>query len=154
MPNMPQSFCAGFMHIVFSTKDRVNFLLDHDLRSKVHLDLVGVSRRLECPVIEIGGVGDHVHMLIQQSPKISIAEYIREIKSKTSPMARTYHGSLCDFRWQLGYGAFSVDYQGLAGVRKYIQGQEKHHSAVGFQEEFLSILREHDLTWDERYIWD
>jgi hypothetical protein len=63
---MPQSLCSLYTHIVFSTLDRVPFMLDPLIQARVFADLTGISGRLECPVVEIGGVGDHVHLLIRQ----------------------------------------------------------------------------------------
>jgi putative transposase len=151
---MPQSFCSVYLHVVFSTKDRTPWLLESAIRAKVHADLTGFSSIIECPVVAIGGVADHVHLLVRQSQKVSVSDYVRDIKSRSSVVAKTYHSSLREFKWQAGYGAFSVDVGGVERVKAYIAGQEEHHRAKSFKDEFLEILVEHNMKWDERYIWD
>ena len=59
-----------------------------------------------------------------------------------------------DFLWQSGYGVFGVDRQGVDRVAEYIQSQEEHHRKVSFEDELRSLMREHDIEWDERYVWD
>jgi len=151
---MPQSLSALYVHLVFSTKARHPFLVDLELRSRVHDLLDGHSRRVGYEVLTIGGVVDHVHLLARQSPKVCIADWVGEIKRQTSPIIQTLHSSFREFHWQSGYGAFSVSPSGLAGVRKYIEGQEEHHRVRTFQDEFRDLLREHEIEWDERYVWD
>ena len=58
-----------------------------------------------------------------------------------------------NFRWQTGYGAFSVSQSNAATVIKYIQAQLTHHRRRTFQEEFVSFLKKHNVSYDERYIW-
>jgi putative transposase len=148
---MPQSFAAVYLHAVFSTKDRAPYLAEPGLRRDMHAYLVEVSKRLECPMIEIGGVEDHIHALVKFSRTTSIADWMRETKKASSAFGKS---RLPSFGWQQGYGVFSVDERGLDAVRAYIQTQEDHHRKVSFQDEFRRILIEHGLEWDERYIWD
>jgi hypothetical protein len=58
------------------------------------------------------------------------------------------------FRWQAKYGAFSVSVSQLDKTIEYIKGQEKHHRKMTFQEEFLALLKKHNVPYDERYLWD
>jgi len=58
------------------------------------------------------------------------------------------------FSWQRGYGAFSVSESAVNGVSGYIDGQEAHHKKMSFQDEFLLLLKKHNIPYDERYIWD
>jgi hypothetical protein len=59
-----------------------------------------------------------------------------------------------EFGWQDGYGAFAVSYSNMDSVKAYLANQEEHHQRQSYQDEFLELLRRHDLTWDERYVWD
>ena len=58
------------------------------------------------------------------------------------------------FAWQLGYGAFSVSQSNVPEVVDYIRNQEEHHRKNNYQEEFLALLRQHGVEYDERYVWD
>ena len=59
-----------------------------------------------------------------------------------------------DFAWQVGYGAFSVSYSNIPSVKQYIASQAEHHRTTTFKEEFMAFLKRHDITFDERYLWD
>src|SRR6185436_4641506 len=86
---MPQSLSAVYIHLVFSTKHRGAFLRDDDLRKDLHAFLGGVSKKLECPPILIGGVEDHVHLLARFGRKTSQAEWIKELKRASNLWLKT-----------------------------------------------------------------
>ena len=151
---MPQSLSAVYVHIVFSTKERRPFIQALDLRTELHAYLGGVSNRLGCAPLIVGGVQDHVHILARQSRTITLANWVRDLKTSSSSWLKPREPSLSRFSWQAGYGAFSVDAGGIDHVRAYIRDQEEHHRSWSFQDEFRKLLREHDLTWDEKHVWD
>jgi putative transposase len=148
---MPQSLSAVYVHAVFSTLGRRPFLADPDFRGRMHGYLVGTSKGLKCPTIQVGGVVDHVHILAILGRETCQAEWVREVKRASSKWAK---GAVSDFAWQAGYGMFSVGGREVESVKAYIQNQEEHHRRVSFQEEFRAILAEHGMEWDERYVWD
>jgi len=150
---MPQSLSAVYVHIVFSTRDRIAFLTDKSLRGRLHAGLATISNRLGCTTVIVGGVEDHVHLLVRQSPKICLADFIRDVKSTSTPFLKKQGGALSGFGWQAGYGAFSVSARDLNAVRHYIENQEEHHRNESFQDELRRVLLENDLEWDERYLW-
>ena len=151
---MPQSLAAVYIHIVFSTDDRRPFLKDPTLRAELHSYLGGASNALGCASLVVGGVEDHVHVLARQSRTISLSDWVRKVKTSSSQWLKRQDASLSTFAWQSGYGAFSVGSKGVELVRGYIQNQEEHHRHFSFQDEFLQLLKEHGLEWDERYLWD
>jgi hypothetical protein len=55
--------------------------------------------------------------------------------------------------WQGGYGAFTVSQSQINRVKRYILNQESHHRRVSFQEELLALLKAHEVSFDERYLW-
>ena len=147
---MAQSFSSLYVHVVYSTKDRVP-LLTGDLLEKMHAYTGGTINNTGCQCLTVGGVADHLHFLARISRTLSMADFVREVKASTSKWAKEFSPG---FTWQSGYGAFSVGHRELPAVRQYIETQAEHHKKFSFQEEFLNILREHDLEWDDRYIWD
>jgi REP element-mobilizing transposase RayT len=148
---MPQSLACVLVHAVFSTKHRQPHLADPACRQEMHAYIGGVSKKLECPPIVTGGVEDHVHCLFHLGRTVSIADWIKEVKRVSSTFGKRWDPG---FSWQAGYGAFSVDPLNLDRVANYIRRQEEHHRTESFQEEFLRLLEEHGLEWDERYVWD
>jgi len=150
---MPQSLIATYTHIVFSTRERIPFLSDPILRGRLFAGLAAISNGLECQTVVVGGIADHVHLLARQSPKMCVSDWVRDLKSRSTPFLKRQGSDLALFSWQAGYGAFSVSASELTSVRRYIEGQEEHHRQESFQDEFRRFLREHDLEWDERYVW-
>ena len=151
---MSQSLSAVFVHLVFSTKERQRFLIDAQLRAKMHAYLGGVSAKLDSPPLLIGGTEDHIHALCRLGRTVSQADWVKELKRTSSAWIKERDASLSDFGWQSGYGVFSVSSSNLEAVRAYIATQEEHHQNRGFQEEYRAFLRKHKLEWDERYVWD
>ena len=151
---MPQSLAQVIIHIVFSTKNRDPFLSDADIRKEMHSYLGGTCNKLDCPVIVAGGVSDHVHILLKFSRNISIAKLVGEIKRSSSKWIKTKGGMLTKFSWQNGYGVFSVGSSEIERVKSYILNQEEHHRKRSFQDEYRKFLREYEIEYDEKYVWD
>ena len=151
---MSQSLAQIYVHLVFCTKGRVRFLRDERIRIDVHNYLGGACKNQNCPVIQVGGVEDHVHILCRLGRTICVADLIRELKIESSQWVKTKDAWLADFHWQSGYGAFSLSPSHVDSVVAYIANQEMHHRQISFQEEFRSLLTEYGLEWDERYVWD
>ena len=150
---MPQSLAANYVHIVFSTYTRIAYFEDEDVRARVFAGLATISNNLGCRTVIVGGVSDHVHILSRLSPTVCLSDLVRDLKSNSSTYIKRQGPRLSEFRWQGGYGAFSVAAPELLAVRRYIDSQEEHHRKESFQDEMRRILREHDLNWNERYLW-
>lgn len=151
---MPQSLSVVYLHLVFSVKDRHPLLRDKTLRDETHAYLSGISKRLDCAPISVGGVEDHVHLLCRFGRTITQAEWVKELKRVSNLWLKEEKPGLGDFEWQGGYAAFSVSQSNLEQVKKYIENQEEHHRTISFQDELRALLRKHEMEWDEKYVWD
>jgi len=151
---MPQSLANVLLHIVFSTKERRALLQNDDLRNEMHRYLAGVSSRLNCPAIIVGGATDHVHLLASQSRTITLAEWVKELKRVSSVWAKEKSPQWGLFQWQAGYGAFSVSQSQKERVQEYIGSQEEHHRRFSHQDELRRLLKKHEIAFDEQYVWD
>ena len=138
-------------HIVFSTKDRHPWI-EADWRDDLHGYLGGCVKTLGGVPEEIGGVADHVHVLIGLRATHCLADVIREIKKVSSRWVHEQR-SVPDFSWQEGYGAFTVSRSNIAGVRRYIATQEEHHQRQPFESEYLALLKKHEIEFDKRFLW-
>ena len=139
---MPQSLSNLLVHVVFSTKGRMNFILP-DVKDDLYAYMRGIGRELKAPVIEIGGVEDHLSEVVQNLKSGSSCF----IKEKKPVLSR-------DFAWQRGYGAFSAAPSTMDRVVEYIRRQEEHHRVQTFQDEYRTLLVKHGLAFDETYVWD
>ncbi len=151
---MPQSLAQIYLHIVFSTKNRHPFLHDDAIRTEMHNYLGGTCNQLKCPILRVGGVADHVHILCRLSRTLSPSNFIAELKRESSKWVKTKDQSLRDFHWQDGYGVFSISPSHVEALVQYINDQAKHHSDESFQDEFRRLLHKYKIEFDERFVWD
>ena len=150
---MPQSFGSLYFHIVFSTKNRAPLISD-GLQPRLFEYMGGILRYQKGVLVAAGGIEDHVHLLASLSRQASIADTLRDLKSNSSTWIHETFPELQSFAWQSGYGAFSVSYSALDSVKRYLANQRAHHQKQTFKEEFVAILKLHDMEHDERYVWD
>src|SRR5687768_4294600 len=119
---MLSTHSALYYHLVFSTKNH-NRTINDRWRGRLHAYLGGLVRKTGGVAMAVGGVADHVHLLVSLSPTHRISELLRDIKRGSSLWIHTDVGRL-DFRWQEGYGAFTVSRSLVAVVQRYIERQE------------------------------
>jgi putative transposase len=150
---MPQSLVQIYVHLVFSTKDRRPFLRDQSFRERLHAYLVGACKGQECPSLQVGGVEDHVHLLVRLGKMNDVSTLVRELKRESSKWAKA-ESRVDDFQWQSGYGAFSVSPSHIAALTGYIRNQEEHHKKESFQDEFRRLCKKYGMEMDEQYVWD
>ncbi len=151
---MAQSLGKVLIHIVFSTKLRYPYLADKSIRDQMHAYLGGTCKALGCPVLTVGGAADHVHILCLLARTHPIASIVGDLKRASSKWIKTKGKVVANFAWQNGYGVFSVGQSEVERVKAYIAGQEEHHRIKTSKEEYRLFLEEHDIPYDERYVWD
>ncbi|MBK1834876.1 IS200/IS605 family transposase [Roseibacillus ishigakijimensis] len=138
-------------HLVFSTRKRESWF-EADFRPPLFAYLGGVVRGLKGVPHAVGGVADHVHLLVGLRPAHCLSDFMRDLKADSSKWIK---GKLQRkaFGWQSGYGAFSVGAPDLEKVRQYVLSQEEHHRKLSFEDEYLAFLRRGLVEYDERYLW-
>jgi putative transposase len=147
------SYVSSYHHCVFSTKERRS-LISAQLRERLWPYLGGIAREHQVQTIEIGGVEDHVHMLILLPATLSISKIMQLIKGGSSKWVHDTFPELATFGWQTKYGAFSVSQSQVEKIIGYIKNQPEHHRKMTFKEEFLELLKKQQLAYDERYLWE
>ena len=101
-------------------------------------------------VHSIGGMENHIHLLLQFPATTAISEAIKKIKANSSGWMS---GETGRFAWQQGYGAFSVSRSNIAAVARYIQNQDQHHRKMTFEQEFAALLEKHGVEYDPKYVF-
>lgn len=147
------SYASSYFHCVFSTKER-RPLITPGLAERLWPFLGGIARSNKMKAIEIGGVEDHVHLLLSLPSTLAIAKAMQLIKGGSSKWVHETFPEHRLFAWQEKYGAFSVSVSQLDNIIGYIKGQPAHHKKMSFQEEFLTLLKKHRIEYDERYLWE
>jgi putative transposase len=149
---MSHTYTHLAIHIVFSTKDRTPSI-SVEIRPELFAYMGGIVRNFGGKPIIINGLADHVHLLISLPPTMALADALRVLKANSSKWVHESWPERSTFGWQTGYGAFSVSHSAVDDVTQYIQNQETHHRKYSFQEEFLALLKKHNIPYDEPYIW-
>jgi putative transposase len=149
---MANTYTSLHYHIVFSTKNRILWI-KNEIEQRLWEYLGGIARKHKTSALQIGGTEDHVHILIQAPPTLSISQIAQFLKGDSSKWIHAELVGLRQFAWQDGYGAFTVSQSRLPMVIRYIQNQREHHRKKTFQEEYLELLQKHGIQYDERYIW-
>src|SRR5882672_7030784 len=146
------SYVSSYHHCVFSTKERRPSITPA-LRQRLWPFLGGIARQNKMKAVEIGGVEDHVHLLLSLPATLSVAKALQLIKGGSSKWVHETFPEHHSFGWQEEYGAFSVSASRMESIVQYIKTQAEHHRKMTFQEEFVALLKKHRLEYDERYLW-
>ena len=145
------SYTNLLYHIVYATKERAP-LITNTLRPRLHEYLGGTVRGLGGIALEINGTNDHVHVLAKLRPTLSVSEFMSKLKSGSSGWAKRQTAGKSG--WQARFGAFTVSTSQVPRVRTYIENQQEHHRKMTFKEEFVALLRAHDIEFDAKYLWE
>jgi len=149
---MPNTYTNLLFHIVYSTKYRKP-LIQAEWRDDLYAYMGGIIRAEKGILLCAGGTSDHVHLLAKLPPTIAVSDMLRLVKANSSK----WLGERDDvdyFEWQAGYAAFSVSESQVDRVREYVQHQEEHHRRILFNDEYLGLLRKHNIPFDERYVFE
>lgn len=150
---MPRTYTNLLTHIIFSTKQRQPFITDN-IKPRLHSYIGGIFRELHGVAYNVGGVTDHVHLLVSMPPALSISDAVRTIKTNSSKWMKQQGDDFKSFEWQNGFGAFAVSQSNMNDVARYIAEQEEHHRTRTFQEEYIAFLERHGIEYDKRYVFD
>lgn len=149
---MPQSLSKLYVHIIFHTKYNQPMILP-EVEKELYAYIGGIIKENQSIPIKIGGVKDHLHILAAMSKNISLAKFVEEIKRNSSRWIKTKDSEYKNFAWQGGYAGFSVSPSVLDRVVRYIENQKIHHQKQSFQSEYLQFLEEHQIEFDEDFLW-
>jgi putative transposase len=146
---MPHTYAQNTIHVVFSTKDRSK-LIPKEFQPRLWAYAAGICKKEGIFVHAIGGMEDHIHVLVQIPPTLALAKAVNALKSNSSRWANEQG---CAFAWQQGYAAFSVSASNVPAVVRYIQNQEAHHKKMNFEAEFLALLKRHRVAYDPKFVF-
>jgi REP element-mobilizing transposase RayT len=147
---MGSTFLSLHCHIIFATKNR-RPLIVAEWREKLHAYLGGTLRGLDAHPTAIGGVEDHVHLLVGLRATHCLADLVREVKKASTAWVRE-QGFDPDFGWQDGYAAFSVSPTATGSVSRYIGNQEEHHRRTTLVDELKKLLAMANVAFDSKYL--
>lgn len=150
---MTNTFTQIHIQIVFAVKGRENLISEKN-REELHKYITGIVHNRNQKLLAIFAMPDHVHLLVGMNSSVSIADLVRDIKAGSSKFINDNKWVLGKFSWQEGYGAFSYSKNQVRTIIDYILNQEDHHSKFNFQNEYINLLKEFDITYDEKYLFE
>jgi putative transposase len=150
---MANTYNQIYIHIVFTVKGRQN-VIQKGWKEELYMYISGIVKSKEQKLFAIGGMPDHIHILVSISPRITISDLVREIKSNSSKWINERKFVRGKFQWQEGFGAFSHSKSNLDKVIDYINNQELHHKSKSFKNEYLEMLNRYDVEYDDRYLFE
>ena len=149
---MANTYTCLHYHVIFSTKNRERWITA-DIQTRIWAYLGGIAREHRLVPLTIGGIEDHVHLVLNVPPSIALSKAMQLLKGGSSKWIHETFPTLRGFGWQDGYGAFTVSKSTLAEVIQYVTDQREHHRHKTFQEEFRAFLDRQGVDYDERYLW-
>jgi len=147
---MGDSYTNLLYHIVFSTSDR-RPLITPDYEVRLYDYIGGTIRELGGISLALNGTEDHLHLLAKLRPDRALSDVLRKLKANASGWMHRVFPRLEDFKWQRGYGAFTVSQSNVPEVSAYIARQKQHHQKISFRDEFVRFLIANEIEFDERY---
>jgi REP element-mobilizing transposase RayT len=141
------------VHLVWATKDRRPWL-DPEWRSRLFACVAAVVDRRGGELLCAGGTRDHIHLYLEPPSTLALADLVNNIKTTTSKWIHESFPHRRHFKWQHGYGAFTVTSFEDSHLRDYIRNQEFHHRENRFAREYLGLLVRHGVSYDPANVLD
>ena len=149
---MPHSYVCNRVHCIFSTKERAP-VLAQEIQTRLYPFIASIAKDRGYPAMAIGGIENHVHILLALPATTNLAEALQTIKGVSSKWINDEFHLRPRFAWQQGYGAFSVSISQIPATIAYINNQKKHHAKRTFEDEFIAFLKKHSVDYDPRYVF-
>ena len=136
---MYHSFTKLYIHLILVGNDRMALIIPEKEKA-IYNNIKTQIEKTESTVLEMNGTQDHIHILINMSPKISLSELSKQIKGASSHWINQNRVLSHRFSWQKGIRGFSIGYSRLNATKKYIRNQKEHHKKNSFAEELDYII--------------
>jgi len=147
---MAHTYTNLLVHCVFSTKNRQK-TISADFRAELWAYMGGIARTNKMKALTIGGIEDHVHLLLSLPATIDVAKAVQLIKGGSSKWA--HDKGYKNLQWQTAYGAFTIGASQVQDTIHYIDHQPEHHQDFSFEDEFRAFLKKNGISWDEEYVF-
>jgi putative transposase len=149
----PGTFTQMYIQLVFAVKNR-DAVLTKDIRKRIFEYISGIMTNLKHKSIIVNGTSNHVHILFGLNPSVSVSETVHDIKRSSSLFINNEKLCLGKFSWQEGYGGFTYSRSQITDVYNYIKNQELHHKKRTFNEEYIIMLDENEIEFDQRFLFE
>ena len=138
-------------HITFHTQNSSNVLYNNG-NDELFRYIWGVMKNKNCKLYRINGVENHIHIICDLHPSIALANLVKDIKVSTSIWIKEKRIYPLFSNWAESYGAFTLSIREKDTIIKYVMNQQQHHKKETFRDEFMRLLKENNVDFDEKYL--
>jgi putative transposase len=149
---MANTYTQIHFQIVFTVQNKES-VIQSTWKDELYKYIAGIIRNNKHKLLAINGMPDHIHILIGYRPAQALSDLVQDIKGSSSKWINEKGFVPCRFSWQQGYGAFSYSKADLSKIIGYIQHQYEHHTGKTFLDEYLELLKEFDIDYDNRFVF-
>jgi REP element-mobilizing transposase RayT len=150
---MANTYTQIYIQYVFAVQNRAS-LINEKWQTQLYKYISGIAEKHEHKLFVINGMPDHVHVLISMNPKQAPSDLMYHIKRSSSLWVNENKLVTGKFSWQEGFGAFSYGKSQIPDIARYIENQQQHHKKRSFIEEYIELLNDFGIEYDERYIYN
>ena len=150
---MANTYTQIYIQMVFAVSGR-RCLIKQSFKEDLYKYISGTIRNEGQKLISIGGMPDHVHLLIGLKPNLALSDLVKAVKTGSSNLVNSKRWVKGKFSWQEGFGGFSYSRSQIPTVARYIENQAAHHAKRSFKQEYLALLRKFDIAFDDRYLFE
>jgi putative transposase len=150
---MANTYSQLYVQVVFAVKGKANVIME---RHRIELEkyICGIVNNKKSKPLAVYCNRDHLHILIGLHPAVSVSDITRDIKASSSKFINEKNWMMGKFQWQDGFGAFTYAKSQIDAVAKYILNQREHHKKNTFRDEYLSMLKKAEITYEEKYLFE
>lgn len=150
---MPNTYTQIYVQVVFAVRGRQNLVAPQN-RERIHKYITGIVQERDHKMLAIFCMPDHLHFLAGIKPRMAISDLVRDVKAGSSTFINDEQLVREKFSWQEGFGAFSYSRSQIDTVIKYILNQEEHHRKRTFRSEYIELLEEFEIPYENRFLFD
>ena len=150
---MPNTYTQLYIQFVFAVKYR-DSLIKREWKDDLYRYITGIVQHNKSKILAIGGMSDHIHIFIGYKPTIAIPDIVKDIKLASSSWINDNKLTSHRFNWQEGHGAFSYRLRDVDEICRYIQNQQEHHRKISFKDEYVNLLKDFSIAYEEKYLFD
>lgn len=150
---MPNTYTQLYIQFVFAVKWRES-LIQSSWKDELYKYITGIVQNNKSKMLAINGMPDHIHIFVGYKPSVPIPDLIKDIKIASSLWINERKLANEKFNWQEGYGAFSYRLRDIDEICKYIQNQELHHHKKTFREEYIELLKDFSIEYEDKYLFE
>jgi putative transposase len=149
---MANTYVRVIIHYIWSTKGREP-LIRPSIEERVWSYIAGIAHQRGMKAIKVGGIEDHVHVVIELAKQVNISEVAKHLKGFSSRWINKEGLTETPFAWQDGFGAYSVSPSHLESLVRYVENQREHHATQSFEDEYLEFLKRYGVAYKPEYLW-